>query len=215
MESRTGLDALIARAEGLAAAGERRILGIAGTPGSGKSTLAAAVTRALEGRAVLVGMDGFHLANEELVRLRRRNRKGAPDTFDVRGYVALLGALRQQHDGVVYAPRFDRSLEASIGSAVPVDAHVPLVITEGNYLLLLRDGWARVRGMLDESWYVDVAADVRRRRLVERRIEGGYRGPDIDDWVRVVDEPNAWMIERESAPADVRIDSAAITFRPS
>ncbi len=170
------------------------------------------MTRALGGRAVLVGMDGFHLANEELVRLGRRDRKGAPDTFDVRGYVALLGALRQQREGVLYGPRFDRSLEASIGSAVPVDANVPLVITEGNYLLLRHGGWDGVRAMLDESWFIDVPADVRHERLIERRVVGGYTGADIDEWVRTVDEPNARMIEEQSAPADLRIDSTALAL---
>ncbi|WP_018602621.1 hypothetical protein [Mycobacterium sp. 155] len=52
--------------------------------------LCAALVRALGPRAVLVGMDAFHLSNKELLRLQRRDRKGAPDTFDVAGYVSLL-----------------------------------------------------------------------------------------------------------------------------
>lgn len=207
------LDVLVARADALASAGGRQVLGIAGTPGSGKSTLAAAVVGALGGRAVLVGMDGFHLANEELVRLGRRDRKGAPDTFDVHGYTAMLATLRQQHDGVRYAPRFDRSIETSVGSAVPVGATVPLVVTEGNYLLLQRDGWDRVRELLDESWFLDIPGELRHARLIERRVAGGYTGADVDEWVRVVDEPNARMIEDESAAPDLRIDSTALDLR--
>ena len=84
---------LIARASGLATPGERRILGIAGPPGAGKSTLALAVCEALAGRAVLVPMDGFHRSNEELVTLGLRDRKGAPETFDADGFVALLAAV--------------------------------------------------------------------------------------------------------------------------
>ena len=203
---------LVARAEALAAPGERRILGIAGPPGSGKSTLAAAVTDALRGRAVLVGMDGFHLANAELVRLGRRDRKGAPDTFDIGGYLALLTALRKQRQDVVYAPRFDRSLEESIGSAVPVDPHVPLVITEGNYLLLQQEGWRRVHGLLDEAGYLGVPPALRHDRLIQRRLVNGHPESEADDWVREVDDRNARLIEEQSAAADLRFDSSVIAL---
>ena len=77
----TEWDELVRRARRLIVPGERRILGIAGAPGSGKSTLGEALVAALAPRAVLVPMDGFHLANTELARLRRRQRKGAPDTL--------------------------------------------------------------------------------------------------------------------------------------
>jgi ABC-type protease/lipase transport system fused ATPase/permease subunit len=59
---------LIERAQRLVAPGERRILGITGAPGSGKSTLASTLIAALAPQAVRVPMDGFHLANEQLVR---------------------------------------------------------------------------------------------------------------------------------------------------
>jgi pantothenate kinase len=100
--------------------------------------------------------------------LGRRDRKGAPDTFDVYGYAALLARLRANREPVVYAPLFDRSIEEPIGSAVPVRQDVPLVITEGNYLLLDDDGWSGVRGYLDEVWFLDVPEDVRTARLVAR-----------------------------------------------
>jgi len=127
-----GLSAVRARAADLASRGRRRVLGITGAPGAGKSTLAAAVIEGLGDRAVDVPMDGFHLAGAELVRLGRADRKGAPDTFDVTGFVALLGRLRWQADDVVYAPAFDRHLEEPIAGAIPVDPGVPLVVVEGN-----------------------------------------------------------------------------------
>ncbi|MEU1126998.1 ATP-binding protein, partial [Streptomyces sp. NPDC005899] len=109
------LAALTARAHRLAAAGRRRILGIAGPPGAGKSTLAARLVEDLRGRAVLVPMDGFHLAQAELERLGRAGRKGAPDTFDAAGFAALLRRLRgPRTPETVYAPTFDRTLEEPI-----------------------------------------------------------------------------------------------------
>ena len=127
--------ALLQRAAALVATGTRRLLGITGPPGAGKSTLAADLVAGLYGRAALVGMDGFHLDDAVLGDLGRRDRKGAPDTFDVDGYVHLLRRLRAAQDPVVYAPVFRRELETSAAGALAVPSHVPLVVTEGNYLL--------------------------------------------------------------------------------
>lgn len=157
---------------------QRRLLGITGAPGAGKSWLAEALERALAPDAVLVGMDGFHLAQTELDRLGRRERKGAPDTFDAAGYAALLRRLRAADEPVVYAPRFDRALEEPIGSAVPVPVAVPLVITEGNYLLVDDPAWGSVRGLLDACWYVDPGEDDRLRWLVARHV---FYGRSVDE----------------------------------
>ena len=121
------LDDLVAAAARLIDPARRRILGITGAPGAGKSTVAEALVTALAPDAVLVGMDGFHLRDDELRRLGRHERKGAPDTFDAAGYTYLLRRLRERAADVVYAPLFDRSLEESIGSAVPVPGEPPLV----------------------------------------------------------------------------------------
>src|SRR3954468_20841009 len=129
-------DALVARARALARSGERRILGIAGPPGGGKSTVARQIVAELGDAARLVPMDGFHLAQPELVRLGRRDRMGAPDTFDAAGYTALLARLRACGDDVVYVPEFRREIEEPLAGAIGVPASVALVVTEGNYLLL-------------------------------------------------------------------------------
>jgi pantothenate kinase len=194
---------LVERAAALARSGTRRLLGITGAPGAGKSTLCDALLGALGGSAALVGMDGFHYANRELRRLGRRDRKGAPDTFDVDGYVALLTRLRTPGPDPVYGPVFDRALEEPIGSAVPVQPTTPLVVTEGNYLLLTDHGWAAVRSCLDEVWYLDVPPEVREQRLVRRRRSYGHdRGP-AEDWVRTVDLPNGRAVEASRSRADL------------
>ncbi|WP_082043139.1 nucleoside/nucleotide kinase family protein [Rhodococcus sp. MEB064] len=191
--------------------GRRRIVGVTGAPGAGKSTFCALLTAALGGDAVLVGMDAFHLADEELTRLGRRDRKGAPDTFDVDGYVNLLRRLRSQTTETVYAPRFDRSLEAAIGGAVAVSPSTPLVITEGNYLLLddLSAGgfrWSDVRPELDEVWYLDVPASARADRLVARHESHGKSHHDAYRWTHDVDLRNAEIITAASPRADLVIE---------
>ncbi|GAA3391993.1 nucleoside/nucleotide kinase family protein [Cryptosporangium minutisporangium] len=192
---------LLGRARELAA-GPRCVLGLTGAPGAGKSTLAAALVEALHPHAVLVPMDGFHLANTELERLGRRERKGAVDTFDAAGYVALLRRLRDPADEVVYAPHFAREIEEPIACALPVPAAVPLVVTEGNYLLVDEGPWAAVRSLLDEVWYVEVAEDVRLERLVARHVAFGKDPAAARAWSHGTDQRNADVIAATRSRAD-------------
>jgi pantothenate kinase len=179
----------------------RRLVGITGAPGAGKSTYAAYLARRWMPDAVVVPMDGFHLAGRELERLGRADRKGVPDTFDVDGYVALLDRLRFA-TSTVYAPEFRRDLEEPIAGAIAVEAHHTTVITEGNYLLLEAGGWERVRPLLDECWYVECDEVARVARLVERHVAHG-RSPDAARrWVEHTDEPNARLIEATRLRAD-------------
>lgn len=183
------------RLHALLARGGRRLLGLVGPPGAGKSTLAGALAQHLGARAMVVPMDGYHLANVELARLGRSGRKGAPDTFDAAGYVALLQRLRVQPPGeIVYAPEFRREIEEPIAGAIPVLPETPLIITEGNYLLLDEAPWSAVAGLLDECWYVEVDDALRLERLVARHMRFGRSEAQARDWVERTDEPNARRI---------------------
>ena len=180
----------------------RALLGLVGPPGAGKSTLAAALQAEFATIAQVVPMDGFHLANVELERLGRRDRKGAPDTFDSAGYVALLRRLlAQPDDEIVYAPEFRREIEEPIANAIPIHPRTQLVITEGNYLLLDEGPWAQVKELLDEIWYVDVDDEVRLHRLTRRHEQFGRSAEEAAAWVAGTDEPNARLIEASRARA--------------
>lgn len=194
---------LLRHAEDLLAKGGRRLLGLAGAPGGGKSTLAGLLADALGERAVVVPMDGFHLAQCELDRLGRAARKGAPDTFDVGGYIALLRRLRAPEAGeIVYAPAFRREIEEPVAGAIPVLPDTPLVITEGNYLLL--DGpWAPVRALLDACWFVSPAEALREARLLARHQAFGRSRDAAIAWIAATDAPNARLIEATRERADL------------
>lgn len=194
---------LVRRARRLVVPGRRRILGIVGPPGSGKSTLAPRLAAALAGQAVVVPMDGFHLAGAELDRLGRQSRKGAPDTFDAAGYVALLRRLREAADGCVYAPEFRREIEEPVAGAIPVPAEVPLVITEGNYLLLEDEPWAQVRPLLDEAWYLAPEEATRLDRLVRRHVAHGRSPAAARAWSLGSDQRNAELIAATRSRADL------------
>jgi len=198
------------------ASGHRCLLGIVGAPGSGKSTLASLIAEHLGEQAQAVPMDGFHLAQVELERLGRAQRKGAPDTFDAAGYAALLRRLRAQSgDEVVYAPDFRREIEEPVAGALPVFAHTPLIVTEGNYLLLDEGDWQPVAGLLDEVWYLHVNAALRLERLTARHQQFGRSREQALAWIAQTDEPNARRIEASShrARRQVGWDEAVGEFR--
>lgn len=182
------------------------VLGIAGAPGAGKSTLAAALVAALGDAARLLPMDGFHLANAELVRLGRYDRKGAPDTFDTAGYVATLRRIRS--GGVVYAPAFHREIEESYAAEIAIDTTATrLVVTEGNYLLA-DGGWAPVRGLLDETWYCEIDERLRLHRLIARH--EAYGRPPAQARARALgtDQANAELVATTRHRADLIVNPA-------
>ncbi len=192
----------LARLDELAARGRRVPPGIAGSPGSGKSTLAQALHAARPGLTALVPMDGFHLAQAELERLGRAGRKGAPDTFDADGFVALLRRLREPAGRTVYAPVFRREIEEPVANALPVAPQVPVVIVEGNYLLLEDGAWGEVRGLLDEAWHVAVDPAVRVPQLIARHVAFGRSPEAAHEWVMRSDEANARRVEAVAHRAD-------------
>jgi pantothenate kinase len=202
---------LLARAGALLQRPGRAVLGITGAPGAGKSTLAAALLAALPTGAVgHVPMDGFHLADVVLEALGRRSAKGAPDTFDAAGYLALLRRLRDPGEEVVYAPAFERDLEQPLAGAIAVHPSARLVLTEGNYLLLPDGRWPAVRAELDEVWFCDPDPAARTSRLVARHVDFGKDPERAAAWVAAVDVPNAEAVERTRAGADLLVPAAVL-----
>ncbi|MDR5698540.1 nucleoside/nucleotide kinase family protein [Agromyces aerolatus] len=203
-------DALAARVERLLGApgdGGRLLIGIAGSPGAGKSTLARAVVDAVTARgavaAAYLPMDGFHLANATLDRLGRRERKGAIDTFDGWGFVAMLERLRGETGHTVYAPSFERAADEPVAAEIAIEPEARIVVVEGNYLLCDDEPWGRVRGLLDEAWFCAAPESERMVRLIARHRAGG-RTPEVAEaYARDVDGANARLIEPTRARADL------------
>ncbi|GAA1875681.1 nucleoside/nucleotide kinase family protein [Lapillicoccus jejuensis] len=204
--------ALVERALALAAApGEPpAVLGLTGAPGAGKTTLAEGLLRALADHPALgpaavahLPMDGFHLADAQLDRLGRRDRKGAPDTFDVDGYAATLARVRGLPRCDVFAPGFERDLEQPLAAALVVPAGARLVVTEGNYLLLPEPGWLAVRRHLTQVWYVDLPDRVRLARLVHRHEVFGKEPDAAAAWAHGPDQVNARLVASTRELADL------------
>lgn len=187
------------------------IIGVVGAPGAGKTTLVEQLVRRLNSDEAdperqlhaHVPMDGYHLADVELTRLGRLDRKGAPDTFDAHGYAALLRRLREPREAVVYAPGFERTIEQPIAGAIPVFPSATTILTEGNYLLLDEPGWRNVRDECTEIWYCEQDDELRVERLIARHIRFGKSPAAAADWVANVDEKNAELIRSTRDRADL------------
>jgi pantothenate kinase len=182
----------------------RVIIGLVGKPGAGKSTLSSYLLKKLpKDTTALVPMDGYHLSNAQLALLGRRDRKGAPDTFDSYGYADLLQRIKENHNQDIYFPIFHREIEESIAAEGVIHPDTSLVLTEGNYLLLGDAGWNRVAPTLTECWFVDVDDDRRMARLVARHIKFGKSSEEAHAWAHGTDQHNADLIETTKIKADV------------
>ena len=192
------------------AADKRRfIVAIAGPPGAGKSTLADALREALIARgetAEVLPMDGFHMDNGILEARGLLPRKGAPETFDVRGFADILRAVRQA-DEEVLVPVFDRSREIAIASARPVSPETHIVLAEGNYLLIDKAPWSRLFEMFDLTILVGPEEDVLRERLLARWLHYGLDEAGIAWKLDGNDLPNGRFIIANSRTADIRLET--------
>lgn len=196
---------LIARINNLLAEKDGRvIIGIAGKPGAGKSTLVEFLARNYPGDdCAVVPMDGFHLSNLVLKSLSRDGRKGAPDTFDTQGFISLLRRIRDEEEANIYFPIFDRSIEESISAQGVIKPQTRLIITEGNYLLLDSSGWADVKPLLDESWFLEIDDRIRLERLIARHESFGKDSEAARTWAQGSDERNAEKVLSTKFSADV------------
>ncbi len=186
----------------------RFLVGLAGPPAAGKSTLAEALRDGLLARgesAEILPMDGFHLDNGILAERGILPRKGIPETFDGRGFVDIVHALKRGDDEV-FVPVFDRSRELAINAARAISHETRFVLAEGNYLLLKDAPWDRLDGVFDFTIFVGPPYAVLEERLRRRWMSYDLPEDQIGWKLYGNDLPNGKRILQNSRPADLHID---------
>lgn len=192
---------LLTRLHSLSRAQSRSLIAIAGAPGSGKSTLAQSLAAEIGPAAAIVPMDGFHHSNAELKQMGLLHRKGAPETFDLAGFHALIQQLLQ--GGVIKIPHFDRARDSVVLNAATITDDTRVVLVEGNYLLLDEPDWAA----LDTYWtyriWIDVPDLILSDRLIRRWLGQGLNISAAKERALENDLPNAWRTQANRLAADI------------
>lgn len=183
---------------------DRVIVAVSGAPGSGKSTLATELARRLNMQkcpAMVVPMDGFHLDNAILDARDLRNRKGAPETFDANGFVYLIRRLRTGLE--VIAPTFDRSRDLSVAGAIAIPADCPVIIVEGNYVMLNEAPWTDLAPLWDLTVHLHVPMPELRARLIQRWLSHNLSRAAATRRAESNDIPNAQRVVDNILPCDI------------
>lgn len=181
----------------------RTMIGIVGKPGAGKSTVVTEIQKQFSAEEVaIIPMDGYHLSNEELIKLGRLERKGAPDTFDVEGFISLITRVRNEIDKDHTFPIFHREIEASKADEGIVLRNTKVIVIEGNYLFSEEQNWSEVFPLLDQSWFIEIDDEIRMQRLITRHIKYGKTPQEAEEWSRGSDEANAKFIAKTASRAE-------------
>ena len=187
---------------------DRILIAIAGPPGSGKSTVAEIVTHLMNKNLMktsLVPMDGFHLDNKTLERKNLFDRKGAPETFDVKGFIELIKKLRFKRNSSV--PLFDRKLDEVVKNGRKISSEQEYIVIEGNYLLLNKELWRDLYDYWDYKVFLSVDNSVLKSRLIERWLDANHTYSEAETRVIKNDLVNAKVVNSNRLKATLELQT--------
>lgn len=190
---------------------------LAAPPGSGKTTLSMFFQHLSEQTPgitplVSLGMDGFHhymsyLNSHTIVRdgetIPLVKIKGAPPSYDLE---KMTDKIRRIAAGENCGwPAYSRKTHDPVEDAVTVDS--PIVLIEGNYLLLDEPGWRELKQYADYTIRIAPDENVLKERLIERKAASGMPREEVIRHVEFSDLVNVKLCLEKSLPADLVIES--------
>ena len=184
----------------------RYFIALSGPPASGKSTISEKLLKdlTLKGHnSSILQMDGFHYDDQILKQKSLLLKKGAPETFDVMGFLNFL--FRLQNENEVAIPIFDRSLELSRSSAVIISKETRVVIVEGNYILLKTHPWRELHKFFNSTIMINTKHEILEKRLIERWRSFNIPEEEIKQKVFENDLPNGVNVYKNSILADFNL----------
>jgi|TARA_B110000285_G_C15142395_1_gene631877 pantothenate kinase len=187
---------------------KRLIVAISGAPGSGKSHVSQSLSNSINQvskKSEVFSMDGFHYDDSVLKEKNLLSKKGALETFDVLGLKSFLERLSMNTEANVAVPVFDRDLELSRSSALIIDQSIPLIIAEGNYLLLKDKPWGDLQNYFDITVMIKSSKEVLTERLMKRWKSYNLNPDEIDQKVFHNDIPNGEFVNLNSIKPDIEI----------
>lgn len=184
----------------------RLVVFLSAPPGVGKSTLTGfwqMLSRQDTDLQDLQGlpMDGFHHFNSYLDEHSLRHRKGAPDTFNLGLLQDYLADLKSPFPRW---PSYDRNLHDPQQNAIEVVS--PIVVVEGNWLLLKEPGWQDLIRRCDYSIFIGSYIDYLKERLIARKMRGGVSREDAERFFEQSDGPNVMRVLTNSRKADLTLE---------
>ena len=193
------------------AAARRILVFLAAPPATGKSTLLLFLAQLAQEheeftRVQALGMDGFHHPNRYLethsilrdgVETPLKSIKGAPETFDVAHLAAKLAAAKE---GATPFPVYDRRIHDVVPDALIADA--PILLVEGNWLLLDEEPWRALRALADYRIRIDAPSALLKDRLIARKVQGGLSEAEARAFYETSDRRNVERFAAHAGAAD-------------
>lgn len=193
---------------------QRRIfVFLAAPPGSGKSTLALFLQYLSQQYEEIeevqaVGMDGFHYTNEYLQthymeegnhQFLIAERKGCAKSFNTK---ALLNKLNETQKQSTLWPIYSRAIHEVVEDVVLVNKEI--ILLEGNYLLLAEEEWLKLQEYCDYRIFVSADINLLKKRLINRKIEGGLSKSEAEAFYERSDYLNIVKVN-QSMEADLML----------